>query len=598
MIAAIYARKSQEQRGVNEEDKSVARQIEHARAYALESGWTLDENSIFVDDGIGGAEFGEARPGLARLLNAVDDARKNRRAGFQILIVSDLDRIGREQLETGYLLKQLAIAGVRVFTYLEKREIALNSPTATFLMQAQAFAGTLEREKARQRTHDALIRKARAGYVAGGRVFGYDNADVLSGQVDASGRPKRAHVERRINEAEAAVVRQIFRLCADGLGKARIAHRLNDEGATSPRAQRGRPRGWASSSVNEVLYRELYRGVAVWNRTRKRNTWGQVKPQERAEGEWERIPVPQLRIVSEELWAAAHERLTATRRFYLRSTKGRLWGRPGGDGTNPIDSKHLLTGLTACGKCNGGLEVNTRRHGQGRAFFYMCSTHHRRGAAICRGMAIRRERADTIVLDAIEAAVLNPAVLRRACELALDGAGAEDAPAADGRRAQLLLRGQELEREIQNLANALAKGDDSRALRTAIGEREAELAQLTRECQRLMERRPTLTADTAARTLEGLLPEWRDTLRQHAPLARQLLRKLLNGQRVVITPETRDEQPGYRVRGKVSADPLLSVVLNGVHVGQVGTSPTGPRDLSATPPGATFVLDAWYPRAA
>jgi hypothetical protein len=34
MIAAIYARKSTDQNGVGDEDKSVTRQIEHAKAYA------------------------------------------------------------------------------------------------------------------------------------------------------------------------------------------------------------------------------------------------------------------------------------------------------------------------------------------------------------------------------------------------------------------------------------------------------------------------------------------------------------------------------------------------------------------------------------
>lgn len=51
-----------------------------------------------------------------------------------------------------------------------------------------------------------------------------------------------------------------------------IAVRLNAEGA--PRAKQGRPRGWAHSSVREVLYREAYRGVIVWNKTRKRNARG------------------------------------------------------------------------------------------------------------------------------------------------------------------------------------------------------------------------------------------------------------------------------------------------------------------------------------
>ena len=34
MIAAIYARKSTEQHGVSDEEKSVTRQIQHGKAYA------------------------------------------------------------------------------------------------------------------------------------------------------------------------------------------------------------------------------------------------------------------------------------------------------------------------------------------------------------------------------------------------------------------------------------------------------------------------------------------------------------------------------------------------------------------------------------
>jgi DNA invertase Pin-like site-specific DNA recombinase len=47
------------------------------------------------------------------------------------------------------------------------------------MMSLTAFADELEREKARQRTYDAMLRKAQAGHVTGGRVFGYDNVDVL-----------------------------------------------------------------------------------------------------------------------------------------------------------------------------------------------------------------------------------------------------------------------------------------------------------------------------------------------------------------------------------------------------------------------------------
>ena len=43
MIAAIYARKSTEQLGLADDQKSIARQVEHARQYVERKGWTVDE---------------------------------------------------------------------------------------------------------------------------------------------------------------------------------------------------------------------------------------------------------------------------------------------------------------------------------------------------------------------------------------------------------------------------------------------------------------------------------------------------------------------------------------------------------------------------
>jgi DNA invertase Pin-like site-specific DNA recombinase len=48
-IAAIYARKNTEQ-NVADEQKSVARQITHAREYAARKGWTVNEACVFRDD--------------------------------------------------------------------------------------------------------------------------------------------------------------------------------------------------------------------------------------------------------------------------------------------------------------------------------------------------------------------------------------------------------------------------------------------------------------------------------------------------------------------------------------------------------------------
>ncbi len=114
MICAIYARKSNEQSGLADESKSVARQVEHARAYAVPKGWSVADAYVYVDDGISGAEFGDRRPGLARLLNTLAAPLP-----FRVLIMSEESRLGREQIETAWTLKRILDAGVRVFFYLD-----------------------------------------------------------------------------------------------------------------------------------------------------------------------------------------------------------------------------------------------------------------------------------------------------------------------------------------------------------------------------------------------------------------------------------------------------------------------------------------------
>ena len=75
--AAILARKSNDQTGVVDEQKSVTRQVEHGKAYAAPRGWVVDERYIFVDDGVSGAEFVK-RPGLVRLLSLLTPRRRSR----------------------------------------------------------------------------------------------------------------------------------------------------------------------------------------------------------------------------------------------------------------------------------------------------------------------------------------------------------------------------------------------------------------------------------------------------------------------------------------------------------------------------------------
>lgn len=527
MIAAIYARKSTQQ-DVADDAKSVRRQIEHAKAYAARRGWTVPHQHIYVDDGISGAEFTK-RPAFVRLMAVLTP-----RPPFQALIVSEESRIGREQIEVSFALKQLIQAGVRVFSYLTDTERTLNSPIEKAMLALQTMADEMEREKARVRMIDTMMHKARAGHVTGGQCFGYDNVRV------------DGHVEYRINEAEAGVVRRIFELAGNGVGMPAIAKQLNADGARPPRAQQGRPSAWVQSSVHAVLHRSRYRGESVWNRTQKRDRLGALKPTDRDPREWIRVSTPQLRIVSDELWDAAHSRIAATRRTTnIRSTRDR-------------DSRYLLPGLARCVWCNGGLHVRKRTRASGRHLhFYACTSHFNRGESVCGNyLQVPMEAVDTKVIGAITD-LLRPELVDRII------AGVRAYLQPDQQMRQLDRIEAELaslDRQAANVADAIALACRNVAALVAklqqIDERRAALLvgrdvlgdarPLPRVDWRLVERR--------ARTL---LTDWRGLLCRHTAQARPVLRQLLNGT-LQITPILEENRRGFQFEGAVTAGELLA----------------------------------------
>ena len=113
------------------------------------------------------------------------------------------------------------------------------------------------------------VRRGLGGRVAlgksgGGNSFGYDVVKRLG----SDGQPLRG--DRRINEAEADVIRRIFRDYDVCKSPKKIAFELNAEGIAGPAG-----REWGFSSMlgrpkrgNGILNNELYIGRIVWNRQR------------------------------------------------------------------------------------------------------------------------------------------------------------------------------------------------------------------------------------------------------------------------------------------------------------------------------------------
>ena len=201
------------------------------------------------------------------------------------------------------------------------------------------------------------------------RAFGYD----VVKRTDSEGEPVRG--ERKINEAEATVVRRIFREFAAGKSPRAIATDLNRDGIPGPFG-----RTWGDTTIrghacrgNGVVNHELYAGVLVWNRQRfiKDPNTGKRVSRPNPEANWIRTEVPELRIVDDELWRRVKLRQAELAKQFEATTMGVRAARA--ERLNRLRRPaFLLSGLLACGCCGGkyGIIVNDR---------YGCLGHFRKG---------------------------------------------------------------------------------------------------------------------------------------------------------------------------------------------------------------------------
>lgn len=441
-----------------------------------------------------GAEF-ERRPGLTRLVSSLSP-----RPPFDVLIMSELSRLGREQIETAYVLKRISDAGVRTWCYLEDREAVLGSALDKVMVTLTGFGAELEREKARARTFDALSRKAKAGHVTGGTCYGYVNVRV------------DGHVERQIHASEAAIVRRIFTDYAAGVGLKKLAATLTAERAPAPVPRRRAAAGWTSSAILPMLTRDLYRGIVTWGARKKTDVGGRTEIRRlRPEGERITVEVPALRIVSDELWQAV-----AARRQRNRERA------PAGHFTHGTAPPALLAGIGRCATCGASLSRNVRTHGSpGRRFRVTVFGCQRR----CGGVELPEPVVDKAVLDAL-AEALRPDHVAAAIRQAVEDEKQERAGSAD-RRAALDRDLRAVQARIDQLTEAVAAGGIVVApLLEKLGQEEAHRQEFVRQRTALdaLDGASDLATAAVKRAIIRAASGIRAALRENPAEARDVLR--------------------------------------------------------------------------
>lgn len=529
MIAAIYARKSTEQRHVDAEAKSVTVQIEHGRAFAHARGWTVADTHVYADDAVSGADTRKLHA-RQRLLDVIEAGPP-----FQVLIMRERSRFSRRDGDESFAeLKRIARAGVAIWFYQDGAPFTFGTFGENISSFVQAEGAAEYRRQIAAWTYTAMARKAKAGHVTGGRCYGYDNVRL------------ERHVARVINAAEAPVVLEIFRRAAAGEGLKAIAKALNVAGAPTPRAQQGRPRGWAPSSVRAVLHRDTYRGIVTWNRTKKRDADGQQRPHDRPAHEWVTIPAEHLRIVPDTLWQAVRDRLRLKRAHALAAPP-LIAGRG-------IRQRYFLTGFGRCVHCGGSMQAVSRASSGGRIYRYVCGTYWNRGTAICpNGMMADMPLADQAISDLLRTEVLQPRIVGRALDVAVAMVRREQDDDACIERLKRRLAG--LDVELANLAETAARGGAVPAVLDLLSRRNEERRQVAADMARHRSRViPVSSAKELRGRLTGFLSGWHDLLAANLHEARGVLDGVL-ADRIRFEPAIEEQQ--YRLTVPIAFDRVV-----------------------------------------
>lgn len=376
---AIYARLSVDRE--EKQSESIENQIDIIKAYIADHS-ELANYKQYIDKGYSGTTF--HRPAFEEMMADVKAGMIN------VIIVKDLSRFGRNDLETSnYLETILPFMQVRFISINDNYdsddkvdsgkalEIALKN------LVNDMYAKDISRKVATTRRSDMESGK----FLGREAPFGY-----VINKVD-----KNKHFI--IDEDAAVVVREIYEMALNGCSMRNIATELTEKGYAIPGeykktgnimrsdftnymeevngnsedtiditagSERIKKKEWNIGMIHTILHNEAYLGVLVQGKRVARLYEGE-KRHSTSEDEWVRIPDAHEPIISKEDFDRVRE--------ILESKKE-------GSKFNSDENKNIKTeankykGIVYCGVCGRSLqrvsEVRTREGRKYRQYFFRC----------------------------------------------------------------------------------------------------------------------------------------------------------------------------------------------------------------------------------
>ena len=369
--AAIYCRLSQDDGSLGDSG-SIQTQKALLTQYCQEHHMEIVD--CYCDDGWSGTNFN--RPAFQRMIGDIEGGKVN------TVIVKDLSRFGLEYAQMGlYIEHYFEEKGVRFLSLAEN--IDSSEGLNNLVLPFTNVINSLYARQASEKTKAAHRARAKNGMFLGSRApYGY--------QKD----PKDRH--HLIVDPEAAeVVKEIFRMFADGIGYVRMTKILRERNILNPQAYFNqnnpdyykhsdywrKPFDWHATSVRAILNNPVYLGKLTFGKTKTKGFFDKRRvPAE--ESDWIVVEHTHEPLVSQELWDTVHQMMKARRR------------------ENSSGHVQPFAGLVKCAGCGSSLNASYDKK-KGKYTGFSCWVYKNYGKQRCTSHAIGWQTLNRLVLEDI-----------------------------------------------------------------------------------------------------------------------------------------------------------------------------------------------------
>lgn len=373
---AIYIRLSRED-GDKEESDSVGNQRKLLTEYVnKQDDFILYD--VYIDDGFTGTNFN--RPDFQRMIKDIEDGKVN------CVVVKDLSRFGRDYIDTGrYLERVFPELGVRFISVTDNID-SIKQAYDMLLPIKNIFNEQYARDIS-NKIQATVKSKQKAGeFIGAFTSYGYKKSPVNKNKLV-------------IDEYAADVVRRIFSMYLQGIGKQSIAKALNAEGILCP-SEYKKLNGenykncnrlkttsyWTYSTIKIMLQNEMYIGNMIQGKKHQR-----MRSKQRMvdKENWIRVENTHEPIIDRDTWDKVQKLLTKKHRDIDLET-----------------NKNIFAGFIKCGDCGRAMMKNFWRKADGsKSYSFYCGTYKRSGKDYCSPHTLPFQVLNDIVLGDLKAIV-------------------------------------------------------------------------------------------------------------------------------------------------------------------------------------------------